>query len=72
MALSIFALGCSRPSARAQDVYKRNDGADVQHYLFNISLNDNTNEIIVEDEISIEFKKNEETFNLELICKTGL
>ena len=72
MALSIFALGCSRPSARAQDVYKRNDGADVQHYLFNISLNDNTNEIIGEAEISIEFKKDVETFNLDLIGKSGL
>lgn len=29
----------------AQDVYKRNESADVQQYVFNLILNDESNEI---------------------------
>ena len=59
-------------SAMAQDVYQRSLDADVQHYLFNLSLNDNTNEIIGEAEISVEFKKSTDIFNLDLIGKTAV
>lgn len=60
------------PFAKAQDVYERNNDADVQHYLFSLSLNDDTNEIIGEAEINVKFKKVVETFNLDLIGKSGL
>lgn len=59
-------------SAMAQDVYQRTLDADVQHYLFNLSLNDDTNEIIGEAEISVEFKKSTAIFNLDLIGKNGV
>lgn len=60
------------PFTKAQDVYDRNDNADVQHYLFNLSLNDDTNEIIGEAEINVKFKIPTATFKLDLIGKTGL
>ena len=59
-------------SAMAQDVYERSPDADVQHYLFNLSLNDETNEIIGEAEISVEFSKSTSIFKLDLIGKTGI
>jgi aminopeptidase N len=71
MALSLMVMGCSKPISMPQDVYQRNYDADVQHYLFNLSLNDDTNEIIGEAEVSVEFLKTIDTFNLDLIGKNG-
>lgn len=55
----------------AQDVYKRNESADVQSYVFNISLNDDNNEIIGESLITVVFKNDIKKFSLDLIGKSG-
>ena len=66
--LSFFLISC----AKGQDTYNRNNDADVQHYIFNLSLNDETNEIAGEAEISVEFKNATTNFNLDLIRKKGV
>jgi len=58
-------------STYAQDDYKRNESADVQSYVFNISLNDANNEIKGESLITVEFKNEVEKFSLDLIGKSG-
>jgi len=55
----------------AQDVYKKNASADVQNYVFSITLNDETNEIIGESLITVDFKNKVEMFSLDLIEKSG-
>lgn len=55
----------------AQDDYKRNESADVQSYVFNISLNDVNNEIKGESLITVEFKNEVGKFSLDLIGKSG-
>lgn len=55
----------------AQDVYKRNESANVQSYVFNISLNDDNNEIIGESLITVDFKNDIKKFSLDLIGKSG-
>jgi len=65
--LSLFVY----TAVSAQDTYKRNTNADVQHYVFSLSLNDFNNEIIGEAEIDVDFKKATDTFALDLITKKG-
>jgi aminopeptidase N len=55
----------------AQDSYKRNESADVQNYIFNLTLNDDNNEIIGESLITVEFKEETTYFSLDLIGKSG-
>jgi aminopeptidase N len=55
----------------AQDVYKRNESADVLQYVFNISLNDDNNEIKGESLITVNFKNESEPFSLDLVGKSG-
>lgn len=54
----------------AQDVYQRNSSADVKHYIFNLSLNDENNEIKGEAQITVDLKNDSEPFLLDLIEKT--
>lgn len=58
-------------SAHSQDVYKRNESANVQHYVFNLSLNDENNEIVGESLITVDFKNGVTEFSLDLINKSG-
>ena len=58
-------------SSYAQDLYKRNESADVLSYIFNLTLNDDNNEIIGESIIEIDFK-NKNNFSLDLIGKSGI
>ncbi|TLP82842.1 M1 family metallopeptidase [Maribacter sp. ACAM166] len=53
-----------------QDTYHRNTSADIQHYTFNLSLNDDTNEIIGEAIINVHFNNQVNEFNLDLIAKS--
>jgi len=66
--LSLLFISC----AKGQDTYNRNNDADVKHYIFNLSLNDETNEITGEAEIKVEFKNATNNFNLDLIGKNGV
>ena len=54
----------------AQDTYQRNPSADVQHYRFDLTLNDNSNEIVGESLVNVKFEKGIDTFALDLIGKS--
>lgn len=59
-------------SGYAQDVYERNELADVKKYVFNLSVNDESNEVIGVAEILVDFKVKLDTFKLDLVGKNGL
>lgn len=67
LCLSLFLYN----SVSAQDTYKRNKDADVNQYVFNISLNDLNNEIVGEAQIEVGFSQTVDTFILDLITKKG-
>lgn len=67
---SIFAL-ISFINIYAQDVYQRNSSADVQGYVFALSLNDANNQIKGETEVLVKFKEDVNEFSLDLIAKSG-
>ena len=54
----------------AQDVYQRNSSVDVQGYVFGLALNDPTNQIKGEAEVSVKFKDDINEFSLDLIAKS--
>ena len=56
---------------KAQDTYQRNPYADVQSYIFNLDLNDTTDQIKGKAEITVEFKDWTKTFSLDLIGKSA-
>jgi aminopeptidase N len=56
----------------AQDTYKKSESANVKHYIFNLSLNDDNNKIIGESVITVDFDENTEQFSLDLISKSGV
>jgi aminopeptidase N len=55
----------------SQDVYERNASADVQSYVFNLTLNDYNNEIFGETLITVNFRDEVTKFSLDLIGKSG-
>ena len=55
----------------AQDAYQRNLFADVQHYVFSLALNDNSNEIFGESLITVNLENTTHPFVLDLIGKSG-
>lgn len=57
-------------SLKAQDTYQRNTSADVESYIFNLILNDSTNQIKGEAEITVLFKEKPEAFSLDLIGRS--
>ena len=54
----------------AQDTYQRNTSADVQSYIFNLTLNDTNNQIYGEAIVTVAFKKEINAFALDLIAKS--
>lgn len=54
-----------------QDSYSRNTSVDVQHYQFNLSLSDQSNEIKGETRISVNFNGAPDPFSLDLVEKQG-
>ena len=56
---------------QAQDTYLRNTSADVQGYIFNLSLHDDTNEIKGETIATVAFKNEVNEFSLDLVAKSG-
>ena len=51
----VFILFISSQNS-AQDIYERNESADVESYVFNLTLNDNNNIVEGESEITIVFR----------------
>ncbi len=68
LVLTLLLLSFS--AIKAQDTYHRNASADVQSYIFNLGLNDSTNQIQGETEFTVDFKEVQETFTLDLIGKS--
>jgi len=64
-------LGLFTQLVPAQDVYVKNESADVQNYIFNLALNDGNDEIIGEALITVNFKEEPNNFSLDLIGKSG-
>lgn len=54
----------------AQDQYQRNPSADVQGYIFNLTLNDDNNQIKGEAQITVDFKNEVNEFALDLVGKS--
>ena len=54
----------------AQDQYQRNTSADVQGYIFNLTLNDENNEIIGEALVTVDFKNEVNEFALDFVGKS--
>ncbi len=54
----------------AQDTFERNTSADIQSYIFNLSLNDDDNKIEGEALITVDFKNEVNEFALDLIAKS--
>ncbi len=68
--LAILAL-LWNSTAYSQDVYERNEFADVRHYVFSLELNDSNNRITGEALVTVDFKDEVENFSLDLIKKSG-
>jgi aminopeptidase N len=58
-------------AVNAQDTYKRNNNADVQHYRFDLTVNDDSNEILGQSFIKVKFEHKTDTFALDLIGKSN-
>jgi aminopeptidase N len=60
------------PFISKADTYPVNKNIDVKHYAFELSLSDNTNEIIGTAKVTVNFKKaGMQNFRLDLINKTS-
>lgn len=57
--------------ASAQNHQARFDNIDVQHYVFDITVNDDSDEIKVVADVSIKFRHQVEQVNLDLVKKNG-
>ncbi len=67
----LLILLLSMGSVYAQDSYKRNNNADIQHYRFDLTVNDDSNEILGQSFINVKFEKEIDTFSLDLIGKSN-
>ena len=56
---------------QGQDTYERNKSADVLNYVFGLTLSDDSNQIIGESIITIDFNNQTDPVNLDLIEKKG-
>ncbi len=68
--ICIISLLISVGSIFAQDTYQKNENIDVQDYIFELTLNDNNNEIKGEAIINMLFKNDITSFNIDLIGKS--
>ncbi|MFC4095189.1 M1 family metallopeptidase [Euzebyella saccharophila] len=66
-----FLLFFSLSLLYSQDIYQRNNSADVQSYIFGLTLSDESNLIKGETEINIDFTREVGPFSLDLIEKNG-
>ncbi|EAR00479.1 M1 family metallopeptidase [Maribacter sp. HTCC2170] len=55
----------------AQDQYQKQESVDIKGYIFNLTLNDESNEIKGETIINVDFKSSTQKFVLDLIGKSG-
>lgn len=56
----------------AQDTYSRNSSADIEAYIFKLALNDSTNSIQGETEVTVQFKNEVNPFHLDLVAKSEI
>ena len=56
----------------AQDLYPKNEKVDVQGYIFNLTLNDDNDQIKGETIVNVLFKENVDSFVLDLVGKSGI
>jgi len=68
----VLALLLSSQILIGQDTYQRNTSADVQNYIFNLSLNDENNSIQGEAQITVDFKNEVNEFALDLVAKSEI
>ena len=64
--LGFLALLCFNVSAQSPG-----SGIDVQHYTFNIDLNDSTNNIVCKTDVSLKFLTTVKSFSLDLVKKNS-
>ena len=64
-----FIFACL--TGNAQDLYAKNESLDIQNYVFGLHLNDASNEIKGETEVTVRFKEGMVPFALDLIQKSG-
>ena len=57
----IFSLTCFTVSAARSDTYPRQPGVDVLHYVFRVTVNDQTDEIAGETTVEVRFLQNNVT-----------
>lgn len=69
--LSFFLFGTLTHLSFAQDIYQKNELVDIQNYVFGLHLDDATNEIEGETQVTVLFKENAVPFSLDLIQKSG-
>ncbi|MEP1093986.1 MAG: M1 family metallopeptidase [Cyclobacteriaceae bacterium] len=55
----------------AQDIYEKNESADVKSYVFSLTLNDDNNEIQGEATVTVDLDSDVQTFELDLVKKSG-
>lgn len=67
----IVLMTCMAFFANAQKHYDRLASLDIQHYRFELSINDESNEINGIAHVSIKFLQDLQTFSLDLIKKSG-
>ncbi|WP_067038146.1 M1 family metallopeptidase [Allomuricauda sp. CP2A] len=68
---SILAFAFILLAANAQDQYPKNENVDVQHYVFGLSLNDASNEIQGDTQVTVSFAEKAVPFALDLVAKSG-
>lgn len=66
----VFTVLMSPLATLAQDTYQRNSSADVQAYVFDLKLSDQSNTIDGEAELTVDFKNEVNEFALDLIAKS--
>ncbi|WP_421824136.1 M1 family metallopeptidase [Flagellimonas oceanensis] len=69
--LSVFLFLGLLHFSIAQDIYEKNESVDIQNYVFALQLNDASNEIKGETQVTVQFKENAVPFALDLIEKSG-
>ena len=56
--LSVFLFLGLLHFSIAQDIYEKNESVDIQNYVFALQLNDASNEIKGETQVTVQFKEN--------------
>jgi aminopeptidase N len=69
--LPLWAVLVFSVSLQAQEHYERFSQIDVQHYRFQLELNDQNNEVKGKAMVKVRFKDNIRSFHLDLVSESG-